>query len=159
MLERNGLRHGGFELREGVEVWRTGKVREMMWNADSEVLAIWIEREGEDVGECCGGWGSDAHRDLVQLWSMNNYHYYLKQEIFSQKPDSGRFRGLKWHPEQPLSLYLIGEGQHWSPVTPRIHTDDVRVRFHPDPLVCLGHLRRPSFHAAGYRFRGSRRRR
>ncbi|WWD21132.1 hypothetical protein CI109_105613 [Kwoniella shandongensis] len=94
MLERNGLRHGGFELREGKEVWKEGRVRGMSWNSDSEVLAIWIERKD---------------RDVVQLWTMKNYHYYLKQELFSHDPSSPRFKGLKWHPEQALSLYIVGE--------------------------------------------------
>ena len=49
MLERNGLRHGGFELREKKGVWKSGKVRGMGWNADSELLAIWIERHDEDI--------------------------------------------------------------------------------------------------------------
>jgi len=55
MLERNGLRHGGFELREAEKTWENGYVHDMAWNADSEVLAIWIRREKEDVGElvCC----------------------------------------------------------------------------------------------------------
>jgi elongator complex protein 1 len=52
MLERNGLRHGGFELREAAKTWENGHVVDMMWNADSEVLAIWIRRENEDVGGC-----------------------------------------------------------------------------------------------------------
>ncbi|OCF35522.1 elongator complex protein 1 [Kwoniella heveanensis BCC8398] len=95
MLERNGLRHGGFELREGTDTWQGGRVRGMAWNSDSEVLAIWIERK---------------ERDVVQLWSMKNYHYYLKQEIFSHDPTSSRFRGFKWHPEQALSLYVFGDG-------------------------------------------------
>lgn len=51
MLERNGLRHGGFELREGADTWKDGKVRGMSWNADSEVLAVWVERRDKDVGE------------------------------------------------------------------------------------------------------------
>lgn len=51
MLERNGLRHGGFGLREGVETWEGGRVKGMSWNSDSEVLAIWIERADHDVGE------------------------------------------------------------------------------------------------------------
>lgn len=51
MLERNGLRHGGFPLREGLETWKDGRVRGMEWNSDSEVLAIWLERPEEDVGE------------------------------------------------------------------------------------------------------------
>lgn len=50
MLERNGLRHGGFPLREKKDVWAEGKVRGMSWNSDSEVLAIWVERRDEDVG-------------------------------------------------------------------------------------------------------------
>lgn len=52
MLERNGLRHGGFELREAEKVWADGYIHDMAWNADSEVLAIWIRKEKEDVGKC-----------------------------------------------------------------------------------------------------------
>lgn len=51
MLERNGLRHGGFGLREGMDTWAEGRVRGMSWNADSELLAIWVERKEGDVGE------------------------------------------------------------------------------------------------------------
>jgi elongator complex protein 1 len=47
---------------------------------------------------------------LVQLWSMKNYHYYLKQELFSSNPSQPRFNGFMWHPEKPLSLYIIGQG-------------------------------------------------
>lgn len=50
MLERNGLRHGGFQLREGMDTWEEGKVRAMVWSGDSEVLAIWVERIEGDVG-------------------------------------------------------------------------------------------------------------
>lgn len=49
MLERNGLRHGGFELREDKADWEDGRVRELAWNSDSEVLAVWIERKERDV--------------------------------------------------------------------------------------------------------------
>lgn len=51
MLERNGLRHGGFELREDEKTWENGVIRGMEWNADSEVLAIWVRREERDTGE------------------------------------------------------------------------------------------------------------
>ncbi|WWC91266.1 uncharacterized protein L201_006209 [Kwoniella dendrophila CBS 6074] len=94
MLERNGLRHGGFELRENKQTWENDKVNQIQWNSDSEVLAIWIQRQDQDV---------------VQLWSMKNYHYYLKQELFSHDPATPRFKGFKWHPEDPLSIYLFGE--------------------------------------------------
>lgn len=51
MLERNGLRHGGFPLREDKAVWGNGKIKGMSWNADSEVLAICVERGVYDVSE------------------------------------------------------------------------------------------------------------
>jgi elongator complex protein 1 len=61
-LERNGLRHGEFGLREagcgekGRKVEGNGrkwgyKVREMSWSSDSNVLGVWIERDEGDVGE------------------------------------------------------------------------------------------------------------
>lgn len=61
MIERNGLRHGGFELREEPRTWQDGRIRGIKWNADSEVLAIWIERVDRDVGK---SWSC-----LVCLWS------------------------------------------------------------------------------------------
>lgn len=52
MLERNGLRHGGFQLREDKSDWEHGTVRGLGWNSDSEILAVWIERTHSDVGQC-----------------------------------------------------------------------------------------------------------
>lgn len=40
-IERNGLRHGEFTLRER----REHKLLEVTWNADSTVLGIWLETE------------------------------------------------------------------------------------------------------------------
>lgn len=78
-FERNGLRHGEFSLRpaEGLDL-STSKI-ELEWNSDSTVLAVTLE-------------------DRIQLWTMGNYHWYLKQEILTaEKPV-----GLRWHPEKPL---------------------------------------------------------
>jgi elongator complex protein 1 len=57
-FERNGLRHGEFGLREAIasssvskEEKRTYKLREVSWSSDSQILAVWIEREEGDVGE------------------------------------------------------------------------------------------------------------
>jgi elongator complex protein 1 len=71
-FERNGLRHGEYSLKvEQLSVkgndptsltdrqWGY-KVREMAWNSDSSVLAIWIEG---DKG------------DIVQFWTTGNYHW------------------------------------------------------------------------------------
>ena len=86
-FERNGLRHGQFTLRVGgtaeeeKRVLGRGVIR-LFWNADSTVLAAVLS-------------------DRVQLWTMGNYHWYLKQEIAlpSFVPHV-----LSWHPEKPLKL-------------------------------------------------------
>jgi elongator complex protein 1 len=110
MLERNGLRHGGFELREAEKSWEGAHVVDMAWNAESDVLAIWLRRE---------------ERDTVQLWTMKNYHYYLKQEIVPGA--ARRFVAVRWHPEAPMSLYLIGEGE-LKRVSHQLTADHVQVR-------------------------------
>ena len=60
-FERNGLRHGEFTLRvdqigvkdKGVNHERRWgyKIRELAWNSDSNVLAIWIEGDVGDIGK------------------------------------------------------------------------------------------------------------
>lgn len=42
---------------------------------------------------------------------MGNYHYYLKQELYTPRPESKRFSAVHWHPEQALTLYLSSGGQ------------------------------------------------
>ena len=51
-----------------------------------------------------------AELDIVQLWSMKNYHYYLKQELHGQS--GKRLRGFRWHPEQPMKLFIIEDGAY-----------------------------------------------
>ncbi|KAG5650449.1 hypothetical protein H0H81_012203 [Sphagnurus paluster] len=99
-FERNGLRHGEFGIRAGELAGKGGgerkwgyRVRELSWSSDSNVLAIWIDRE---------------EGDIVQLWTTGNYHWYLKQEITppttSVRPS--RFTSVTWHPEQALTIIL-----------------------------------------------------
>lgn len=91
---------------------------------------------------------------LVQLWSMKNYHYYLKQELYSHDTQKPRFRGFKWHPEDPLSLYIICQGKN-----PLYSTQTKPLcRLYPAPHIHMGHLCRPSTHAARYRLRRRHRR-
>ncbi|KAF8633329.1 hypothetical protein AX17_004501 [Amanita inopinata Kibby_2008] len=105
-FERNGLRHGEFGLRAGdlgakqtmgeqIVKRKWGYcVRELCWNPDSNILAVWIEK---DEG------------DLVQLWTTGNYHWYLKQEIsppLDSDSSSSRFTSVNWHPEKPHQLIL-----------------------------------------------------
>ena len=88
-FERNGLRHGEFSLRIDPDTCMSSAVNQLSWNADSTVLGI-------------------AMKDRVQLWTMGNYHYYLKQEIFF-KP-TGDAPLLVWHPEKALQLALMCQG-------------------------------------------------
>jgi len=85
-FERNGLRHGEFDLRltkEEAEMLG-GHIR-LSWNIDSSVLAV-------------------SMADRVQLWTMGNYHYYLKQEIRFDSSALNRDLATAWHPEKPLQL-------------------------------------------------------
>lgn len=89
-FERNGLLHGSFPLRCTSSDHPAVDLR---WNVDSTVLAI-------------------SFCDHVQLWTMNNYHYYLKQIIYM--PESNDHPMVKafpvrveWHPEEPLRLALF----------------------------------------------------
>ena len=52
---------------------------------------------------------------VVQLWTMNNYHYYLKQELSIQHGDDRRFTGIFWHPEKPLIIHLIESRTNMKP--------------------------------------------
>ncbi|KAG9546977.1 IkappaB kinase complex, IKAP component, partial [Aureobasidium melanogenum] len=87
-FERNGLRHGEFSLRlsaEDMESWASAIT--LAWNSDSTVLAV-------------------SFKDRVQLWTMGNYHYYLKQEIFADDTTEAESLAVRtaWHPEKPLYL-------------------------------------------------------
>ncbi|KAG9083537.1 hypothetical protein FS749_005957 [Ceratobasidium sp. UAMH 11750] len=98
-FERNGLRRSEFGIRDAAALADTPivsgatrpwgyRVKEVLWSADSAVLALWIER---DTGDC------------VQLWTTGNYHWYLKQEI-NPCSNSTRYTSVVWHPEHSLRL-------------------------------------------------------
>ncbi len=88
-FERNGLRHGQFSLRlsrSDMESWASAIG--LSWNIDSTVLAV-------------------VYPDRAQLWTMGNYHYYLKQEIVTnQEPARAAWSEFRWHPEKPLRCLL-----------------------------------------------------
>ena len=91
-FERNGLRHGQFSLRvPAEELLDLGSQLSLQWNADSSVLAI-------------------CFKDRAQLWTMSNYHWYLKQEVYvSMKSPRDWPLHLSWHPENPLRLAIGSE--------------------------------------------------
>ncbi|KAG6022003.1 hypothetical protein E4U41_002338 [Claviceps citrina] len=87
-FERNGLRHGQFTLRSpGRKVMDYDRIR-LEWNADSTVLAVLFD-------------------DLVQLWTMGNYHWYLKQEM----PAVPGLSHLSWHPEKALRFAAVSPSE------------------------------------------------
>jgi elongator complex protein 1 len=86
-FERNGLRHGQFDLRlTQEELTALVTPLTVKWNSDSNVLAV-------------------SHTDRVQLWTMSNYHYYLKQE-FKFPETAARTALCTWHAERPLAIAI-----------------------------------------------------
>lgn len=142
-FERNGLRHGEFGLREywvpkpdTKRQW-SYRVKEFAWNADSTILAAWIERDDGDAGEhkvvssrcigligcwqCnCGLRGTGTGGCIVasvpcSYLSNTSYTRYLKQEIPAPSPEDGstpRFTAVAWHPEQPLRIVMTSPGTY-----------------------------------------------
>lgn len=78
-FERNGLRHGDFTLRSPSGPVEAHEKIRLEWNSDSTVLAV-------------------IFKDMIQLWTMGNYHWYLKQEM----PIEANSTCLSWHPEKAL---------------------------------------------------------
>ena len=109
-FERNGLRHGQFSLRIAIEEitndWATSIV--LQWNVDSSILAV-------------------CFRDRIQLWTMGNYHYYLKQEIFFAAHPSNGPIDFQWNPEQPLMCTVMSEGKilYFCTLICSSHTDSI----------------------------------
>ena len=98
-FERNGLRHGGFDLRlSSTEAASWARNIRLDWNHDSTILAI-------------------GFTDRVQLWTMGNYHYYLKQEIpLSAADPMARIQAIrtKWHPSMTLRVQVDDRRSHLS---------------------------------------------
>lgn len=87
-FERNGLRHGQFTLRLSEhDLALDQKGIHLAWNADSSILAV-------------------SFSDRVQLWTMGNYHYYLKQEIPLQSASRPTPQTTIWHTEFPMQVVV-----------------------------------------------------
>ncbi|XP_056295683.1 elongator complex protein 1 isoform X1 [Pseudoliparis swirei] len=103
-MEKNGLLHGDFTLPLRRD---QAKVKDLLWNSDSTVLAVWLEdlSAGED----------QQVNTSIQLWVVGNYHWYLKQSLdFGGDPQRAPVC-VCWDPERPLRLHLATRG--WTCVT------------------------------------------
>ncbi|XP_061644154.1 elongator complex protein 1 isoform X2 [Phyllopteryx taeniolatus] len=99
-MEKNGLLHGDFTLPLRKD---QAKVKELLWNNDSKVLGVWLE----DLTA-----GEDGRIDTcVQLWTVANFHWYLKQSLdFGTDPSQAPVC-VCWDPERPLRLHLVTRGR------------------------------------------------
>ncbi|KAG5845628.1 hypothetical protein ANANG_G00141300 [Anguilla anguilla] len=103
-MERNGLLHGDFTLPFGKE---QVKVKELLWNSDSTVLAVWLE----DMSP-----GEDGQLSTyIQLWTVGNYHWYMKQSLHFGKTLARAPACMCWDPELPHRLHLLTRG--WTSLT------------------------------------------
>ena len=93
-FEKNGLRHGNFSLREPPNGLNQYIISDIAWNSDSSVLAV-------------------CSTSKIQLWTMGNYHWYLKKEITLKFPVDSIF----WHPTDYLTIGYFGNGNYspWFP--------------------------------------------
>ncbi|TRY90045.1 hypothetical protein DNTS_031568 [Danionella cerebrum] len=103
-MEKNGLLHGDFTLPfEKHQV----KVKELLWNSDSTVLAVWAE----DLKSIENG----HPNTYIQLWTVGNYHWYLKQSLhFGSEPLKAP-ACVCWDPEKALRLHILTGG--WASYT------------------------------------------
>ena len=92
-FERNGLRHGDFNLRLNAdELSSWGSEIKLSWNSDSSILAV-------------------QFKDRTQLWTMKNYHYYLKKEMKNLDYEIESPLSIAWHPENPYILHKCYGGE------------------------------------------------
>ncbi|XP_020621181.1 elongator complex protein 1-like isoform X1 [Orbicella faveolata] len=106
-FERNGLRHGEFILPFGK---METKVVEVAWNSDSCVLALWAEElPSQEIPQS----QEFLPKSYVQLWSVNNYHWYLKQQMEFPASLKNRVACFIWDPEVPLRLHIMTRGGHY----------------------------------------------
>lgn len=95
-MEKNGLLHGDFTLPFSKD---QAKVKELLWNNDSTVLAVWLEDMTAGV--------DGQVNTYIQLWSVGNYHWYLKQSLeFGRDPQKAPVC-VCWDPERPLRLHVV----------------------------------------------------
>ncbi|XP_043403573.1 elongator complex protein 1 isoform X5 [Chelonia mydas] len=100
-FEKNGLLHGEFTLpfQKG-----QAKVNELLWNLDSSILAVWLEDLKNEKNS-----GTNTY---VQLWTVGNYHWYLKQSLHFGSAEKSQLVSLRWDPEIPYRLHALCRGWH-----------------------------------------------
>ncbi|XP_012374284.1 elongator complex protein 1 isoform X2 [Dasypus novemcinctus] len=101
-FEKNGLLHGHFMLPF---VKDEVKVNNLLWNADSTVLAVWLEDLQREENA--------TRKAYVQLWTVGNYHWYLKQSLYFGTCGKNKIVSLMWDPVIPYRLHVLCHGWHY----------------------------------------------
>ncbi|XP_049641142.1 elongator complex protein 1 [Suncus etruscus] len=101
-FEKNGLLHGQFTLPFNKD---EVKVNDLLWNADSTVLAVWLEDLQREEGS--------PLKTYVQLWTVGNYHWYLKQSLPFDTCEKSKIVSLTWDPIAPFRLHVLCQGWHY----------------------------------------------
>lgn len=100
-FERNGLRHGEFTIKgiaqEQLVAGKSVSVRELEWSSDGSVVAVWLDIDGKDV---------------IQLYSTGNWHWYLKAEIHATELYKSRVESIKFSDETALSLNVVMSSEY-----------------------------------------------
>ncbi|XP_072114226.1 elongator complex protein 1 isoform X2 [Mobula birostris] len=117
-FEQNGLLHGEFSLPFDKD---QVKVNELLWNSESTVLAVWLEDLKSDKEDYEG-----QRNTYVQLWTVENYHWYLKQSLHF---GCECIVSLMWDPESAYQLHVLCIGwcyysYNWHWTTDRSKGDD-----------------------------------
>ncbi|XP_014253046.1 elongator complex protein 1 isoform X2 [Cimex lectularius] len=82
-MEKNGLKHGDFNLSKDVQVISID------WNVASNIILVVTVTKKSDY--------------LLSLWTTGNYHWYLKQSFkFSQKPIL-----VSWDEQKETRLFVV----------------------------------------------------
>uniref|UniRef100_A0A8C1ITS8 Elongator complex protein 1 n=1 Tax=Cyprinus carpio TaxID=7962 RepID=A0A8C1ITS8_CYPCA len=110
-MEKNGLLHGDFNLPFGKEQVKV------------DLLCIcYVQRSEIQVM---------VHEKLMifQLWTVGNYHWYLKQSLHFGSEPLRALACVCWDPEKPLRLHLLTRGwvsytYDWGWSTDRSHGTD-----------------------------------
>ncbi|KAK2848777.1 hypothetical protein Q5P01_008611 [Channa striata] len=103
-MEKNGLLHGDFTLPFSKD---QAKVKDLFWNSDSTVLAVWLE----DVTP-----GEDGQvNTYIQLWTVGNYHWYLKQSLDFGRDCQKAPVCVCWDSANPLRLHIMTRS--WTSIT------------------------------------------
>ncbi|KAK7012026.1 elongator complex protein 1 [Biomphalaria glabrata] len=116
--EKNGLRHGEFNIQTVTTA--DVRVQFISWNQDSSVLAVCLEYTE-----------NDSKSSLLQLWTVNNYHWYLKQSLHF----SSGVSMATWDPEQTYKMHVLSRSGTYSTFVWAWHTDCTPGRIDEDDAL------------------------